>query len=184
MTADRMTSGGLDGWVEDGAHHYLLRVQFEDTDAGGIVYHANYLAFAERARSAYLRCIDIRQEETMAAGAEDSIMFVVKAARHRLHAFGWAWRGIECRDKAAIASRRLDDPHSGGHQFRKWPHSCPTSRRHRVRCRRQGRGRTATADAQRGGRTTAGRHAARHRPRLNARRVRVTGRPVSRPGTG
>ena len=78
MTADRMTPGGLDGWVENGAHHYLLRVQFEDTDAGGIVYHANYLAFAERARSAYLRCIDIRQEETMAAGAEDSMMFVVR----------------------------------------------------------------------------------------------------------
>ena len=53
MTADRMTPGGLDGWVENGAHHYLLRVQFEDTDAGGIVYHANYLAFVERARSAY-----------------------------------------------------------------------------------------------------------------------------------
>ena len=33
MTADRMTPGGLDGWVEDGAHHYMLRVQFEDTDA-------------------------------------------------------------------------------------------------------------------------------------------------------
>ena len=78
MTADRMTLGGLDGWVEDGAHHYLLRVQFEDTDAGGIVYHANYLAFVERARSAYLRCIDIRQEEAMAAGAEDSMMFVVR----------------------------------------------------------------------------------------------------------
>ena len=78
MTADWMTPGGLDGWVEDGAHHYLLRVHFEDIDAGGIVYHANYLAFAERARSAYLRCIDIRQEETMAAGAEDSMMFVVR----------------------------------------------------------------------------------------------------------
>ena len=60
MTVERMTPGGLDGLVEGGAHHYLLRVQFEDTDAGGIVYHANYLAFAERARSAYLRCIDIR----------------------------------------------------------------------------------------------------------------------------
>ena len=59
MTADRMTPGDLDGWVEDDAHHYLLRVQFEDIDAGGIVYHSNYLAFAERARSAYLRCIDI-----------------------------------------------------------------------------------------------------------------------------
>ena len=78
MTADQMILGDLDGWVEDGAHHYLLRVQFEDTDAGGIVYHANYLAFAERARSAYLRCIDIRQEETMTAGAEDSMIFLVR----------------------------------------------------------------------------------------------------------
>ena len=78
MTADRMTPGDLDGWVEDGAHHYLLRVQFEDTDAGGIVYHAKYIAFAERARSAYLRCIDIRQEETMAGVAEDSMMFLVR----------------------------------------------------------------------------------------------------------
>ena len=78
MTAERMTPGGLDGWVEEGAHHYLLRVQFEDTDAGGIVYHANYLAFAERARSGYLRCIDIRQEETVAGVAEGSMMFVVR----------------------------------------------------------------------------------------------------------
>ena len=76
--ADSPSHKYLDGWVEDGAHHYLLRVQFEDTDAGGIVYHANYLAFAERARSAYLRCIDIRQEETMASGADDSMMFVVR----------------------------------------------------------------------------------------------------------
>ena len=78
MTTDRMIPGDLDGWFEDCAHHYLLRVQFEDTDACGIVYHANYLAFAERARSAYLRCIDIRQEDTMAAGAEDRMMFVVR----------------------------------------------------------------------------------------------------------
>ena len=76
MTADPKA---LDGWVADGAHHYLLRVQFEDTDAGGIVYHANYLAFAERARSAYLRCIDIRQEERMSAEAVDGgMLFVVR----------------------------------------------------------------------------------------------------------
>jgi len=76
MTVD---PAALDGWVADGAHHYLLRVQFEDTDAGGIVYHANYLAFAERARSAYLRCIDIRQEDRMSADDDDGgMMFVVR----------------------------------------------------------------------------------------------------------
>ena len=55
------TNYQLDGVLDDGKHDYLLRVQYEDTDAGGIVYHAQYLAFAERARSAWLRCLDIDQ---------------------------------------------------------------------------------------------------------------------------
>ena len=38
-----------------GAHRYAVRVYYEDTDAGGIVYHANYLRFAERARTEALR---------------------------------------------------------------------------------------------------------------------------------
>jgi acyl-CoA thioester hydrolase len=37
------------------AHHYYLRVYYEDTDAGGVVYHASYLRFAERARTEALR---------------------------------------------------------------------------------------------------------------------------------
>jgi acyl-CoA thioester hydrolase len=37
------------------AHHLTCRVYYEDTDAGGIVYHANYLRFAERARTEWLR---------------------------------------------------------------------------------------------------------------------------------
>jgi len=71
----------LDGWVADGCHHYSLRVQFEDTDAGGIVYHANYLAFAERARSSYLRLIGIRQETALAGDAGpplNGVMLVVR----------------------------------------------------------------------------------------------------------
>ena len=55
------TNYQLDGVLDDGKHDYHLRVQYEDTDAGGIVYHAQYLAFAERARSAWLRCLDIDQ---------------------------------------------------------------------------------------------------------------------------
>ncbi|MBN8893063.1 MAG: tol-pal system-associated acyl-CoA thioesterase [Rhodospirillales bacterium 70-18] len=38
-----------------GRHAYALRVYYEDTDAGGVVYHANYLRFAERARTEALR---------------------------------------------------------------------------------------------------------------------------------
>jgi acyl-CoA thioester hydrolase len=37
------------------AHRFPIRVYYEDTDAGGIVYHANYLRFAERARTEWLR---------------------------------------------------------------------------------------------------------------------------------
>ena len=43
------------GWMEAGAHVWPTRVYYEDTDAGGIVYHANYLRFCERARNEMLR---------------------------------------------------------------------------------------------------------------------------------
>ena len=71
----------LDGWLADGCHHYVLRVHIEDTDAGGIVYHANYLAFAERARSSYLRLIGINQETALAGDTGpplDGAMIVVR----------------------------------------------------------------------------------------------------------
>ena len=55
------TNYQLDGVLNDGKHEYHLRVQYEDIDAGGIVYHARYVAFAERARSAWLRCLNIDQ---------------------------------------------------------------------------------------------------------------------------
>jgi len=45
------------------AHHkHSVRVYYEDTDAGGIVYYANYLKFFERARTEWLREIGINQE--------------------------------------------------------------------------------------------------------------------------
>ena len=54
-------------------------IYYEDTDAGGIVYHAAYLAFAERARSGFLRCIGIRQEEALGPGAPaGGVIFVVR----------------------------------------------------------------------------------------------------------
>jgi acyl-CoA thioester hydrolase len=36
------------------AHSFTVKVYYEDTDAGGVVYHANYLRFMERARTEYL----------------------------------------------------------------------------------------------------------------------------------
>ena len=42
---------------------FPIRVYYEDTDAGGIVYHANYLKFAERARTEMLRAVGIDQSD-------------------------------------------------------------------------------------------------------------------------
>jgi acyl-CoA thioester hydrolase len=42
---------------ESGVHRFPIRVYYEDTDAGNIVYHANYLRFMERARTEMLRLL-------------------------------------------------------------------------------------------------------------------------------
>ncbi|CAI8154273.1 MAG: Acyl-CoA thioesterase YbgC [Pseudidiomarina mangrovi] len=44
-----------------------IRVYYEDTDAGGIVYYANYLKFLERARTEWLRSLGIEQDSWLAA---------------------------------------------------------------------------------------------------------------------
>jgi acyl-CoA thioester hydrolase len=44
-------------------HRFPVRVYWEDTDAGGIVYYANYLKFAERARTEMLRTLGVGQRE-------------------------------------------------------------------------------------------------------------------------
>jgi acyl-CoA thioester hydrolase len=51
-----------------GTHRFALRVYFEDTDAGGVVYYANYLRFMERARSDMLRAAGIAQRKALEAG--------------------------------------------------------------------------------------------------------------------
>ena len=65
-TSNTRLETGLDGWFDGITHCYPLRVHYEDTDAGGIVYHAQYLAFAERGRSAWLRCAGIDQPGLLA----------------------------------------------------------------------------------------------------------------------
>ena len=47
------------GVIDAGVHRIRIRVYYEDTDAAGIVYHAAYLAFAERARTEMLRCLGL-----------------------------------------------------------------------------------------------------------------------------
>jgi acyl-CoA thioester hydrolase len=50
------------------AHHFALRVYFEDTDTAGVVYYANYLRFMERARSDMLRAVGIDQRGALERG--------------------------------------------------------------------------------------------------------------------
>jgi acyl-CoA thioester hydrolase len=56
------------GSFEGGVHRFALRVYFEDTDAGGVVYYANYLKFMERARSDMLRALGIEQRKALESG--------------------------------------------------------------------------------------------------------------------
>lgn len=60
-----------------------VRVYYEDTDAGGIVYYANYLKFYERARTEWLRAIDVGQHALL---QEHDAMFVVKNVSADYHA--------------------------------------------------------------------------------------------------
>lgn len=58
-----------DGILEGAVHRYALRVFYEDTDAGGVVYHANYLRWFERARSDLLRLLGIDQRAALESDA-------------------------------------------------------------------------------------------------------------------
>ena len=51
-----------------------IRVYYEDTDSGGVVYHSNYLNFMERARTEWLRDLGVGQH---ALKTNDNLMFVV-----------------------------------------------------------------------------------------------------------
>jgi acyl-CoA thioester hydrolase len=55
----------VSGLWRDGMHLFPLRVHWENTDAGGIVYHSEYLKFAERARTEMLRLADLSQQEML-----------------------------------------------------------------------------------------------------------------------
>jgi acyl-CoA thioester hydrolase len=54
-----------------------IRIYFEDTDSGGIVYYANYLKFMERARTEWLRYLGFQQDELL---QNNGVMFIVRSA--------------------------------------------------------------------------------------------------------
>lgn len=71
-----MTDLLLGGRLDGGVHLLPVRVYWEDTDAGGIVYHASYIRFMERGRSEFLRALGLDQSR-MQAG-EAPLLFVVR----------------------------------------------------------------------------------------------------------
>ena len=63
------------GFDLNASFHWPVRVYWEDTDAGGVVYYANYLKFMERARSEWLRALGFEQDELRSSAG---VMFVVR----------------------------------------------------------------------------------------------------------
>lgn len=59
-----MTASSLprEGTLSSGVHRFPIRVYYEDTDAAGIVYYANYLKFVERARTEMMRLFGVEHE--------------------------------------------------------------------------------------------------------------------------
>ena len=55
-----------------------VRVYYEDTDSGGVVYYANYLRFMERARTEWMRSLGFEQDRLL---AEQGLLFAVRSAR-------------------------------------------------------------------------------------------------------
>ena len=57
---------------------WQVRVYYEDTDSGGVVYYANYLRFMERARTEWLRSLGFEQDRLV---EEQGVLFAVRSAR-------------------------------------------------------------------------------------------------------
>lgn len=59
-------------------HRLAVRVYFEDTDAGGILYHGSHMRFFERGRTEFLRDLGISQSATADRTDPNALLFVVR----------------------------------------------------------------------------------------------------------
>jgi len=84
--------------------HFSVRVYAEDTDYGGIVYHANHLKYLERARTEWLRDLGYEQDNCLAEG----YLFIVTAVdikyRHpiKFNDILWVRTGILRKGRASL----------------------------------------------------------------------------------
>lgn len=76
-TVSQALENAASGVIRDGEHVFPVRVYFEDTDAGRIVYHARYLHFAERARSEMMRLLGWTNPQLM---DDPGLAFAVRRA--------------------------------------------------------------------------------------------------------
>ena len=67
----------VSGRIEAGIHRFFIRVYYEDTDAAGIVYYANYLKFVERARTEMMRLFGVEHERWR---QDEGVAFIVRHA--------------------------------------------------------------------------------------------------------
>lgn len=89
-----------------------VRVYWEDTDAGGVVYHAQYLAFLERARSEWLRGCGLHQQRMR---EELDLVFVVRAMEVDFRAparlddqLRVSVALLECRGASLVLGQRIE----------------------------------------------------------------------------
>ena len=72
----------INGEIINDTHYYITRIFYEDTDAGGIVYHSNYLKYFERARTSLLNLIKIDQKQLL---EKNKLGFVVRDINLRIN---------------------------------------------------------------------------------------------------
>jgi acyl-CoA thioester hydrolase len=68
----------LAGRIEGDTHILPIRVYFEDTDAAGVVYHANFVKFCERGRSDFIRLLGIDHQSLANPEQGEAAVFVVR----------------------------------------------------------------------------------------------------------
>lgn len=78
MNAHRSSWPDLAGRIEGDTHVLPVRVYFEDTDCGGVVYHANFLKFCERGRSDFIRLLGIEATSLADPAKGEPAIFVVR----------------------------------------------------------------------------------------------------------
>ena len=94
----------LAGRLEGGEHVLPVRVYYEDTDAGGMVYHANYLRFCERGRTDFLRLLGVHHGELKGADGR-RLLFVVRRMNCAFEALARLDDLLEVRTRPGKCSR-------------------------------------------------------------------------------